>query len=95
MTAHLTEPAPAATAARPDTPPAVASALARVLEKDPAARFQTAREFGDALGISFTGEQTSASVVRTPRPQLIAAAAVVGIAIAGAAVWVSMVGTAG
>ena len=87
MTAHLTEPAPAATAARPDTPPALASALARALEKDPAARFQTAREFGDALGISFTGEQASASTVRRRRPQLIAAAAVVGIAIAGAAVW--------
>jgi serine/threonine-protein kinase len=56
MTAHLTEKPAPVTNARSDTPPAVAAALARALEKDPAARSQTAREFGDSLGISFTGE---------------------------------------
>jgi serine/threonine-protein kinase len=87
MTAHLTEPPPPVSAARPDAPSAVGSALARALEKDPAARFQTAREFGDALGISFTGEQASRPAGRSRRTRIIAAAAVAGIAVAGAAIW--------
>ena len=85
MTAHLTEKAPSVMAARPETPGAVAAALARALEKDPSARFQTAREFADALGISVTGEQTSALTTPARRSRLVAAAAVVGIALAG--VW--------
>ena len=87
MTAHLTEKPPPVTASRADAPPAVATALARALEKDPAARFQTAREFGDALGSSFTGEQLSATTNRPRRPRLIAGAAVAAVAIGGAAVW--------
>ena len=90
MSAHLTEkPAPVAVA-RPDAPGAVSAAIARALEKDPAVRFQTAREFGDALGISFTGEQSSGASVGTSKPRrvpLIAAAAVLGIALVGAGVW--------
>jgi serine/threonine-protein kinase len=88
MTAHLTERAGPVSAARPETPGAVATALARALEKDPAVRFQTAREFGDALGISFTGEQTSSRQAAAPRrTRMIIAAAIATIAVAGAAVW--------
>jgi len=35
---------------RPDVPPAVADAAARAMDKDPAQRYQTAREFATALG---------------------------------------------
>jgi serine/threonine-protein kinase len=81
MTAHLTETAPSVSVARPETPPAVASALARALEKDPATRFQTAREFADALGISFTGEQSSARVaLTTPTPKRTGAMIAGGVA---------------
>ena len=87
MTAHLTErPAPVTTG-RPDTPGAVAAALTRALEKDPALRFQTAREFADALGISFTGEQASPSAAPARRARTIAIAAGAAVAIAAAAVW--------
>lgn len=87
MTAHLTErPAPVASL-RPDTPPAVDAALARALEKDPAARFQNAREFADALGISFTGETTRPPGTRARRTRVIAMASVGAVVLAAAAVW--------
>lgn len=35
---------------RPEVPPAVAAAVARALEKDPALRFQAAGDFATALG---------------------------------------------
>src|SRR5512143_3569816 len=34
---------------RPDTPAALAAALTRALDRDPAARFDTARQFGTAI----------------------------------------------
>lgn len=49
LVAHLTRDAQRVDIVRPDTPPAIAAAIARALEKDPAARFQTAAEFRDAL----------------------------------------------
>jgi serine/threonine-protein kinase len=91
MTAHLTEKAPSVSVARPETPPAVASALARALEKDPAARFQTAREFADALGISFTGERSSPTAATpTAKPKrtgLMIAAGLAAVAAVAAGVW--------
>ena len=88
MTAHLTEKAPSISAARPETPPAVAHALARALEKDPTARFQTAREFADALGISFTGERSSPAVEPKPRRTgVMIAAGIAAIAAVAAGVW--------
>ena len=90
MNAHLTEKPAPVSATRPDAPGAVAAAVARALEKDPAARFQTAREFGDALGISFTGEQTSGATAKSRRARLIAAAGIVGVAVAGAGVWAAV-----
>ena len=49
LVAHLTKEAQRVDSVRPDTPPTIAAAIARALEKDPAARFQTASEFRDAL----------------------------------------------
>src|SRR5450830_1382454 len=46
---HANEPAPAPTALVPDLPPALDTCLGRALRKDPAQRFQTAREFAAAL----------------------------------------------
>jgi len=46
---HANEPAPAPTALVPDLPPALDAFIGRALRKDPAQRFQTAREFAAAL----------------------------------------------
>jgi serine/threonine-protein kinase len=50
MQMHLTEPAPDVRGYRADTPAPMAQAIARALEKDPARRWQTAQEMGEALG---------------------------------------------
>jgi serine/threonine-protein kinase len=50
MEQQLSGQPPALAAARPDVPPAIASAVTRALDKDPGRRFQTAREFAAALG---------------------------------------------
>ena len=47
--AHLQDPPPDPTAARPDLPPALGQAVLRALEKDPAARPATASEFAESL----------------------------------------------
>ena len=47
--AHLHEEAPPVTDRRPDTPPALAAAVAKMLAKDPDERFQTCDELVDAL----------------------------------------------
>ncbi len=57
MTAHLTTAPKPIDAARPETPPGLAQALHRALAKKPEDRFQTAQEFADSLGVSFTGER--------------------------------------
>ncbi len=50
---HLAERATPVELARPDTPPTLAQAITRALEKDPAHRWQTGREFAAAvLGLS-------------------------------------------
>jgi serine/threonine-protein kinase len=49
LVAHLTREAPPLDDLREDTPPAVAEAIAKALEKDPDKRFQTAEEFRGAL----------------------------------------------
>ena len=43
---------------RPDTPPAVAAVVRRLLAKDPAARFQTAAELAESLAKVLSGEPT-------------------------------------
>jgi serine/threonine-protein kinase len=49
LVAHLTREAQRVDTVRPDTPPAIAVAIARAMAKDPDARFQSAAEFRDAL----------------------------------------------
>ncbi len=46
---HANDPAPAASALVPGLPPALDAIVGRALRKDPAERFQTAREFATAL----------------------------------------------
>ena len=50
IAAHLTATPQPLVDLRPDTPPAVATAIARALAKDPHARLRTAAEFRDAMG---------------------------------------------
>jgi serine/threonine-protein kinase len=52
LAAHLTKAAPSLRDVRPETPPSLTAAVARALEKDPAARFNTAAEFRDALDVA-------------------------------------------
>jgi eukaryotic-like serine/threonine-protein kinase len=56
---HLTAPAPTLAVARPAVPAAVASAVARALEKEPADRFATTTDFARALG----GRETTTALV--------------------------------
>src|SRR5882672_5865305 len=50
LAAHLTATPKPLTDVRPETPPAVANAVARALAKDPNARLRTAAEFRDVIG---------------------------------------------
>jgi len=79
----IAEPAQAVTQMRKSVPPNVASALAKALEKLPADRFATAKEFADALGnATFTVARTGVAAVR-PAPLQRSAAlawAVAGVA---------------
>src|SRR5712691_1345871 len=52
IAAHLTATPKPLTDARPETPPAVANAIARALAKDPNARLRTAAEFRDAVSVA-------------------------------------------
>ena len=49
LTAHITKPAPPMASVRPDLPPALAAAVDRLLQKDPAQRFQKGEELAEAL----------------------------------------------
>jgi serine/threonine-protein kinase len=90
----LTEKAPLATVARPTTPPHVAGAIQKALEKLPADRFGSAADFAEVLirpgamaSLAVTAADTA---VATPQPALdrrfITAAAVAVLAIV-AALW--------
>jgi serine/threonine-protein kinase len=90
----LTEKAPLATVARPTTPPHVAGAVQKALEKLPADRFSSAADFSEVLirpgamaSLAVTAADTA---VAAPQPVLdrrfIAAAAVAVLAVA-AALW--------
>ena len=49
LAAHITKPAPAVASLRPDLPASLSSAIDRLLEKDPARRFQTGEELAEHL----------------------------------------------
>jgi serine/threonine-protein kinase len=49
LTAHITKPAPSMSSVRPDLPPALSNAVDRLLQKDPAQRFQKGEELAEAL----------------------------------------------
>ena len=49
LTAHITRPAPPIGTIRPDIPPALATAVDRLLMKDPAQRFQSGEELAEHL----------------------------------------------
>ncbi|MEO8192369.1 MAG: serine/threonine-protein kinase [Gemmatimonadales bacterium] len=49
LTAHITRPAPPIGSIRPDIPPALASAIDRLLQKDASQRFQTGEELAEYL----------------------------------------------
>jgi Serine/threonine protein kinase len=49
LAAHITKPPPAIASIRPDIPASLSSAIDRLLEKDPARRFQTGEELAEHL----------------------------------------------
>ena len=49
LAAHITKPPPAIASLRPDLPASLSSAVGRLLEKDPARRFQTGEELAEHL----------------------------------------------
>ena len=88
VTAHLSETPQVVTTIRSDVPPALATLVARCLEKDPAKRPNSANELLATLDqITSSGARASASLAnyRTMRGLAIGGAAVVGLA---AIVWV-------
>ncbi len=66
LAAHLSEPVPSAAMQRPDAPPALATLLARLMEKDPAHRPQSATEVLRALDGVTTSRQSLALPVAVP-----------------------------
>jgi eukaryotic-like serine/threonine-protein kinase len=82
LTAHLTKTAPPLRDVRPETPQSLTAAVARALEKDPAARFNSAAEFRDALDVA--PSRAAAVVSRRTAGGLVAVA---GLAAAAFFTW--------
>jgi tetratricopeptide (TPR) repeat protein len=81
IAAHVTATPRPITDLRPDTPQAVAQAIARALVKDPQARLRTAAEFRDAIGPAAAGVTGRARhPVRVTALYLVASLAVLGVA---------------
>ena len=68
---HLNEPPPDILAQRPDVPLRLAAALERALEKDPAQRFPTMREFASELRASLAGAGSSDTDATFIAPSLV------------------------
>ena len=94
LAAHVTQTAPPIAARRPDLATPFAMAIMRCLEKEPAARWQTADELLAHLeafatpgsGVTATGLNRLAQAARSQRPARIVAAIVV-VVIIGAGAW--------
>lgn len=65
---HVYEPPRPLEEVTPDVPPSLAAAVARLLEKDPAARYQTAEEVIDELGRVRESLHKSAAALEPTRP---------------------------
>ena len=86
VAAHLTEPPPPLGVRRPDAPPALVALVTRLLEKDPAARLQSA----DAVLRTLDGVTPAPAGMTSRRRRLLLAAAATLLASAGVggyAVW--------
>src|SRR2546430_3074163 len=79
IAAHLTATPQLVGELRPDTPPAVADAIARALAKDPNARFRAATAFRDAIGAPATAAPRPAHPLRVPGLYGLAAALALGV----------------
>lgn len=66
MWAHVNEPAPPATEARGDLPPAVDSILHKALAKSPTERYQTAAELAEDLAVVLAGQQAAHAEAAPP-----------------------------
>ncbi|MFL5582887.1 MAG: protein kinase domain-containing protein [Gemmatimonadaceae bacterium] len=89
IAAHLSEPPRPVEELRPDAPPGIVEAVMRSLAKEPGDRWQTAAEFRDALGMSFTGSRASyaRAAPRRRRRGLLAAFALAAVALVAAGAW--------
>lgn len=66
VAAHLSEPPPKVTAARPDLPPAIDAVIVKAMAKEPADRYQTARELAAAAADAL--DDTTTAFRTTPPP---------------------------
>jgi serine/threonine-protein kinase len=83
LTAHLTQPPPPLDSVRKDTPHQLSVAIQRGLNKEPANRFASAAEFGEAIAATSTYDRGGRGLTRETRRLLIAVALMLA-AVAGA-----------
>ena len=67
MRAHLEDPAPLASRARPTLPPGIDVALARAMAKRPEDRFETCGELASALRVAIEGRPATVEAPAAPR----------------------------
>ena len=99
MLGHLHEPPPRPSLIRPELPPAIDAVIARAMAKDPAARYNSCREFSSAAADALLPGALPVQQIFTPPPKrrrtgLVAAGAglVAVLALAGTVIAVSSIG---